>query len=311
MYFIPIFLLLIIVFDKTSATQNNDFIDIIHKEISRAVHLTVQQLDNFFADPKIKEETKAYIRFRTGFKYDTKPDISEILKVDFKIRLAKLEKHLGIVLESYKEKISRKEEEEPIKLSEEKSSNISVGIEYKKRVKKWIKHRISIGITGSPKIYGKYDIFNIPLVYKRWEISIFQRFRAERKINNYKLDETTQIYIDRLLTKNKVLRFYIDRYKQSDQPFQTLTYITSIRIMNPIKKLYKKNMATEILAGLYQKRLFGGRISSYTTQYRIRANFWKNWSFFNIHIGTNWEKNRSFKGTPFFQIYFEFYFGRL
>ena len=51
----------------TAAFSQESFIDILHKKISAAVHTTAGKLDSFFADPKIKEETKAYLRFRTGF----------------------------------------------------------------------------------------------------------------------------------------------------------------------------------------------------------------------------------------------------
>ena len=59
------------------------------------------------------------------------------------------------------------------------------------------------------------------------------------------------------------------------------------------------------------KKLINAKVSNYTVQYRIRANFYKNWAFFNIYTGSDWPEERGFKGTPFIKIFFEFYFGRI
>ncbi|WP_457625176.1 hypothetical protein [Persephonella sp.] len=290
-----------------SAYSQESFIDILHREISQVVHSTVERLDNFFADPRIKEETRAYIRFRAGFRYDGTPDLEKILRADFKIRLAKLEKRIGLFVESYTEKLSKKEEEEPLKIPEETGKEISIGAEYKSVQKKLLKHRLSIGLTSSPKIYTKYEIWNIPVVYKRWEFTVYQRFRAERKISSYRLEESTQLYIDRLIAPKTVWRIYIDRYKSSNNPHQIVNYTTSVRFFNSDSK---RPVAVELLGAVQQKRIINGGVDSCTVQHRIRINFWKRWSFFNIHTGSNWSKERSFKGTPFIKIFFEFYFGR-
>jgi len=294
----------------SSAFGQEKFIDLIHKKISSAVYTTVSRLDSFFADPRIKEESKAYLRFRAGFRYDTSPDYEEILKADFKIRLIKLEKRLGIFVESYKEKLTRKEEEEPIEVKEESKEQVSIGIEYKPEKQKILRHRFSTGITSSPKFYAKYYISNIPVIYKRWEITVYQWFRAEKRIKDYKIEERTQLYVDRLIAPNHVWRIYLERYKDSKTPYQVVNYISSLRIFNP-SGFNKKPLATEILAGITQKRLINARVSNYTLQYRIRANFYKNWAFFNIYAGSNWSEDRGFKGTPYIKVFFEFYFGRI
>ncbi|SNZ06501.1 hypothetical protein SAMN06265182_0697 [Persephonella hydrogeniphila] len=297
---------LLIVLLSTGAYSQESFIDILHKEISKAVHSTVAKLDNFFADPRIKEETEAYLRFRAGFRYDSTPDFKKILRADFKIRLAKLEKRIGLFVESYTEKLSKKEEEEPLEISEETKNEISVGAEYKTVQRKLLKHRLSTGLTSSPKIYAKYEIWNIPIVYKRWEFTVYQRFRAERKISTYRLEESTQLYIDRLIAPKTVWRVYIDRYKSSNNPYQVVNYTTSVRFYKPDKR----PVATEILGGIQQKRIINGGVNSYTVQYRVRANLWKKWAFFNVYTGVDWTKERAFKGTPFIKVFFEFYFGK-
>ena len=294
----------------TAAFSQESFIDILHKKISAAVHTTAGKLDSFFADPKIKEETKAYLRFRTGFEYNTSPDFKDIFRADFKIRLAKLEKSLGLYIESYREKLPHKGEEEPVKIGEEQKGNISVGVEYKPKTK-FIKHKFSVGLTGSPKIYAKYQIYNKPIVYNRWEITAYQRFRVEKKLNDYRLEESTDIYIDRLIRKNTIWRIYLERYKASNVPHQTLNYSTALRIYNPFEKIYKRPTAVEFSAGINQHRLINGFVNSYTIQNKLRFNFWKKWAFFNIYTGSNWEKDRGFKGTPFIKVFFEFYFGKI
>ena len=294
----------------SSAFGQENFIDLIHRKISTTVYTTVSTLDSFFADPRIKEESKAYLRFRAGFRYDSSPDFKNILKVDFKIRLIKLEKRLGLFVESYKERLTRKEEEEPIEIKEKNKQQISLGVEYKPEKPKIVRHRFSIGITSSPKIYTRYFISNIPVIYKRWEITAYQWFRAEKKIKDYKLEERTQLYIDRLIAPDFVWRIFLERYKDSKTPYQVINYITSLRMFNP-NGFFKKPLATEILAGITQNRLINAKVSNYTVQYRIRANFYKKWAFFNIYTGSDWQKDRGFKGTPFIKIFFEFYFGKL
>jgi len=301
---------LLSVFLFSPAFGQEKFIDLIHRKISSAVYTTVSSLDNFFADPRIKEESKAYLRFRAGFSYNSSPSFNNILKVDFKIRLIKLEKRLGIFVESYKERLTRKEEEEPVEIKERNKEQISLGIEYKPKKQKIVRHRFSVGITSSPKIYAKYFISNVPVIYKRWEITAYQWFRTEKKMNDYKLEERTQLYIDRLLAPDFVWRIYLERYKDSKTPYQVINYISSIRMFNPVK-FYKRSLAIESFAGLTQKKLINAEVSNYTLQYRIRANIYKDWAFFNIHTGSNWPKSRGFKGTPFIKVFFEFYFGKI
>ncbi len=298
-------LLFLTLFISPKAQEN--FIDIFHSKISQIVHGTVEKFDTFFADPRIKEETKAYIRLRAGFRYETVPDFQKIQKIDFKIRLAKIEKHLGLFVKSYRDRITRREEEEPLDISQENKDAVSVGVEHSSKVRKILKHRFSLGITSSPKIYARYDIYNIPVIYKRWEITVYQRFRAERRLTQNRLEETTQIYIDRLIAPETVWRIYLDRYKVSNISHQTLNYYTSIRTL---KKMWKKPLAVEMLAGITQSRLINGSVSLYTIQSRFRLNFYKRWAFFNVYTGTNWHRERGFKGTPFIYVFFEFYFGK-
>lgn len=294
----------------SSAFGQESFIDLIHREISSVVYTTVSRLDSFFADPRIKEESKAYLRLRAGFSYDSSPDFKNILKADFKIRLIKLEKRLGIFVESYKERLTRKEEEEPVEIKEKNKDQISVGVEYRPEKPKILRHRFSTGITSSPKIYAKYFISNIPVIYKRWEITAYQWFRAEKRIDDYKLEERTQLYIDRLLAPDFVWRIYLERYKDSKTPYQVISYISSIRMFD-LNRFFKKPSASEIFAGITQKKLINAKVSNYTIQHKIRINFHKNWAFFNIYTGSNWSEDRGFKGSPFIKIFFEFYFGRI
>lgn len=301
-----VFSLLLFLLGVSVAEEN--FIDLFHSKISDLVHQTVERLDRFFVDPRIKEETKAYIRIRGGFRYETVPELKKIQKADFKIRLAKIEKHLGLFIESYKEKITKQDEEEPVDIQNRDKDSISLGIEHHTQTKKFLKHRFSVGFTSSPKFYIRYDIHNIPVIYKRWEITIYQRFRAERRLTNNKLEETTQVYIDRLIAPKMLWRIYVDRYKSSNIPHQMLSYSTSLRLL---KNLHRKPLATELLGGITQTKLIDGRISLYTVQNRFRLNFYKDWGFFNVYSGVNWQKERGFKGTPFIQVFFEFYFGRM
>ncbi|WP_457628086.1 hypothetical protein [Persephonella sp.] len=276
-----------------SAYSQENFIDLLHREISFAVHSTVEKVDQFFADPRIKEESRSYLRLTSGFIYDGKPEFNTIMKLDFKLRLTKMEERIKLFFGDLKSKSSNPKDKE----------------REKNQLDRLLKHRFSIGISGVPKIYAKYEIFNIPIVYKRWELSVFQRFRIESRIYDYRLEERTQMYLDRLIAPDTLWRIFIERYNASNIHYQRLNYATSLRIYNPLKKIYKRNMATELLAGMGQNRIINGRIENYTVQYRARANFWRKWAFFNIHIGTNWEKYRGFKGTPFIQVYLEFYAG--
>lgn len=294
-----------------SLAYGEDFIDILHEKISYFVYSTVEKLDNFFADPRVKEEAKSYIIIRAGAQYDTSPNFDDILRADFKIRLAKLERSLGLFLESYKEREIRKEEEKPIKISEEEKGKLSIGIEHKRKIYKFLKHKISIGLTGTPKIYAKYQIWNNSFIYKRWEITVYQRFRAEKKLNDYRLEESTELYFDRLIAPGTIWRIYVGRNKSSDIPYQELNYATLIRILNPLKKLYKKTMALEISSGFDQNHFINGRISGYSVSCALRANFWKRWAFWNFQIGSNWSEDRGFKGTPFIKAYLEFYIGKM
>ncbi|MDQ7055340.1 MAG: hypothetical protein Q9M89_02075 [Persephonella sp.] len=247
-------LLLLILLISSRAQET--FIDIFHSKVSHIVHSTIERFDTFFADPRIKEETEAYLRLRGGFRYETVPDFQKILKIDFKIRLAKIEKSIELLTEKQREKIGGKKD--------------------RKEVRKFLKHRFSIGITSSPKIYARYDIFNVPVVYKRWEITVYQRFRAERRLTENRLEETTQIYVDRLIAPETVLRIYLDRKKSANLSHQILTYSTSVRTL---KKAWEKPVAVELLAKAIQSGLVNGRISLYTLQNNIRVNFYKRWAF--------------------------------
>ncbi|WP_029520357.1 hypothetical protein [Persephonella sp. IF05-L8] len=282
----------------TTAFSQESFIDILHREVSILVYSTVEKLDTFFADPKIKEETRAYIRLRAGFEYNTSPQFTNILKSDFKLRLARLEKNLDLHIENLSQNLSGNKLNKHTKEKNKTKTN-------------FLKHRFSIGLTGSPKIYAKYQIYNKPIIYKRWELTAYQRFRVERKLNNYRVEEKTEIYIDRLIRKNTIWRIYIGRRKVSNIPYQLLTYSTAIRIYNPLQKIHKKPNAIELYGGINQHKLIKGYVNSYIIQGAYRLNFWKKWTFFNIYIGSNWEKDRGFKGIPFIKVFFEFYFGKM
>ncbi|WP_457640127.1 hypothetical protein [Persephonella sp.] len=269
----------------SNAYPQESFIDILHREISAVVHKTVEQFDNFFADPRVKEETEAYLRLTAGLHYDGRPYYKNIFKTDLKIRLTKLEKSAGLLVENRKN-------------SQEKT------------VQKPIRHRLSAGISGFPRLYAKYEIFNIPVVYKRWEFTLFQRFRAEYRFTDYRLEERTQLYIDRLIAKQTVWRILIERANISNLHYQLVNYSTAVRVYNPLKKLLRKNSATELSFSITQAGLVNGRAVRYTLQNRTRTNFWKKWAFININIGSWWDKSRGFKGTPFIQVYLEFYTGK-
>jgi len=267
------------------AYSEENFVDLLHREISHMVYSTVERVDHFFADQRTKEESRSYIRLRTGFRYTGKPEYNNILSFDFKFRLRKLEKKVNIMLkQKEKDRIQTGRKKIPI-----------------------LKQRVSIGISGLPKIYGKYEIFTLPVIYKRWEIRLFQRFKIIHKVYDYRLEERTQIYIDRLIAPETVWRVFLERYNASDLHFQRLNYFFFIRKYSLLKK---GRTATDLIGGITQDRIINGGVSRYTLQHRIRANIWRRWTFFNIHVGSDWYKNRGFKATPFIMVYLEFYAGK-
>ncbi|NPA58799.1 MAG: hypothetical protein GXN94_05855 [Aquificae bacterium] len=276
--------LLSLLFSQAYSEEN--FVEILHREISYLVYSTVEKIDRFFADQRAKEESRAYLRFRAGFRYTGEPDYQTILNTDLKFRLRKLEKRLLRVV-----------------VKEDRRRDGGRG----KRKITLLKHRVSVGISGIPKVYGKYEIFTLPVIYKRWEITLFQRFKATYRFSDYKLEERTQLYIDRLIAPETVWRILFERYNASDLHFQRLNYYTYLRRYGIFKK---GRTAVDFGGGIRQDRIINGRVGGYTVRHRFRANFWKRWAFFNLQVGTDWNRDRGFKATPFVMVYFEFYAGK-
>jgi hypothetical protein len=265
-----------------------------------------KKVDSFFQNNKYIAETEnVFIRVRTDTTIQSRESDKFRLKFRAQLPFSRCRKQLKLFVED-------------VSLTKDKSKidgdgATDVGFRYEGKKRHGIKSRYSIGFSGLfPFVSARYS-----LSYKanNWEIEPVQTFKYSSK---YYLEEESNIYFDKTLSKDALFRMTLQRGTEST--VEGMDYGLKFEYYSNAKK----NKGLHFEQAFYGNTKYRHRkekyrilnpsnefygINNYVTTFSYRANIWRKWFFYEIQPGVNFHRDFNYKPNYSLRFFFDFYFG--
>ncbi len=223
------------------------------------------------------------------------------------VRLKKLEKKLNLFLSSFRKKEEQQRELQPYYTNlENKNDGFSLGIEYIP-LSKYLNINLRAAITTVNKTYFKASINTPKILFGGFSLEIMEILRKDmyflkRKPVN---QDYTQVYLNKLLSKDLILSFFLERRKFTYEPYNKHVMSASL------SKLYGKHKKLLVVFNLSEtgNKITGAYPTVYNTGISNRYKFYK-WAYFNFNFGVKWQRQFDFQNNPYVFAGIEIYFGK-
>lgn len=284
-------------------TSNNDIKKIRNEETYNAS----LRLDEFFKDETHLDTTnRSYIKLRSGFEYDRRGSSSLFYNVLARIKLPKTQEKLQLYI--------GEDTQENTKLSttQNGANNEGVGLKYFiPSLYDRLFSSASIGISRIDNPYAKARI----------EYPLFIGNRLFKPTQNFKLsldnrfEEWTNLYIDRKISDQEVLRLLLQRSTQSG--VIGMNYLSQLSYMNTLN--YGIGFNHYLALSGRTKDLTGTLYANGTTpqagvyEYSVgtiwRQKIFRDYLFYQLQPMISFHEQYGYMPNYIFRISMEFYFG--
>ena len=290
-----------------SQEKNKDFIEIFHTKASSILYNTLTYIEKFAGTENIKAKSKAYLKINYGYYYDPYQTLKIEKSINVNVRLKKLEKKLNLFFSSIRRKESQQRELKPYYNNRNnKNDGFSLGLEYIP-LNRYLNINLRVAVTTIKKIYLKTTINTPKIILGGFSIEIMELARRDMYIFGEKPlnQDYTQIYINKLLYKDLILSFFIERRKFSNEAYNKHIISSSL---SKIYGEHKKFLVTFNFSESGNK-VIGAYPVVYNTGIYNRYKFYK-WAYFNFNFGVKWQRQYNFQNNPYVFAGIEIYFGK-
>lgn len=267
-------------------------------------------IDEFFKDEKFLEESeKSFLRIRLGSTLQSKDSADFDYKIRAQIPLKRTKRNFQLFIEDI-EKSGSPETAAPLPLesTENPKGSTAVGVSYFAPVYKNIKSKYSIGISS----FTPYAKARFSKDFKKggWLIQPTQQFKYSIKSE---WTEETNLYIDKTLTLNSLLRTTLHRKTQSH--VNGFDYALSFTYYNTVSQ--KKGFS-------FTQQFWGNSryacdvspepyngISNYSSFFSWKQNIFRKWISFELSPGVSFHRRYEYEPNYVLGLNFDFYFGNI
>ena len=287
-------------FGEEGATQKENQLEKVKAERIRN--------DRFFQTRRYLEDSPdAYIRFRidTTF-YHIEPDDYR-LRVRAHIPFSRLRKRLRIFVEDFNNRNYRNTFSDV----REGESAPSVGVNYFAPIFHDIVSKYSLGFSGiHPYVRARYLY---QTVWGHWAFEPAQTFTWSERDG---WSEETEFYLDRSLGASQILRFYLARGTQADEPGMSYNIGSSVEWLVSKRSGWRVGVSASgstdyryTLEDSTRELRYTG-IYSYSMTAAYRRSVWRPWLLLEVQPIVNWQKRYDFRTDYGVRFLFDIFVGK-
>lgn len=267
----------------------------------------VKSTDSFFQSEKYLNETdNTYVRVRVENYFQSKESNDIGLTLRAQMPFKKSRKNLKIFLDNMT--LDNANE-----ILNETNEAPDIGIRYFK-LEKMIKSRYSIGFRGiDPFVRARY---NMPIQTDNWLIDMVQSFKYSL---DDKFEEETNIYFDKEVGKESLLR--VQLYRKTQEDLEGMHYALFLQYYRSLSKHTGYGFTQAFIGNTKyeytvdngieppQTEQFSG-INNYVTSFSWRTNIWRKWFFVEVRPSVSFDKRYDYEPNYRVLLFFDFYFGK-
>ena len=279
------------------------------KNITAEIQRYEQSIDAFYKNKKYTEETdETYVSIRLFSYFQTKEKSQYDASVNAQVPLVRSQKRFKLFIEN----LSKDSSEAHLPQEPQKSdSTPTIGISYFAPLYEKIKSKFYIASQGLNPL-AKARVY-VDIKAGQWTIEPVQTFTYSIKD---KYEEETNLYFDYPTSKTSLFRTTLHRrtrdkadgmdYGLSLQHFWTLKRRAGISLTQS----FGGNTEYEFLNKYGEKEKYR-EVSYYGTSLSWRENILKEWLYYQITPGINFQKQYDFQVNYTISFLFDIYFGNL
>ena len=305
-HFFQVFILMICLSSLWSNESNNT-IDIMHEKMSTLVYETSKSIDSFFGNDynDIKIKNGSYLQTSLDSYIESGKSFQYRFNIKYRVHLPKTQKRLNLILEDFKDTISKDQSNSNTILDSANNNDYILGIQFQKLNTKYTSINYGAGIkfgSVSPDPYLTLKLKKEFYFPAKWEWILYEQIRLYldagvdnivsinpiRVINPYLKLSFPNIYryIEDLNNRNEIVNSVVlDQYIGNNSG---LSYILSV---------YSSGDSNS-----------GFKLQYYYTGLSFLHYFDKNWIFYRIEPGMILRESSNFSihGRIMFQIGLKF-----
>jgi len=307
MHFRFIVAVLLLSFSCLWSNDSNNTIDVMHEKVSTLVYKTSRSIDSFFGNDynDIKVKNGSYLQTSLDSYVESGRSFQYRFNIKYRIHLPKTQKRLNLVLEDFKDTISKDQSNSDTILDSANSNDYTLGVQFQKLTKTNISINYGTGIkfgSVSPDPYITLSLKKEFYFPAKWEWILYKNIRLyldagvdnivsinpTRVINPYLKLSFPNIYryIEDLNNRHEIVNSVVlDQYIGNNSG---LSYIFSIYSSSDSNSKFK--------------------LQYYYTGLSFLHYFNKNWIFYRIEPGMILRESSNFSlhGRIMFQVGLKF-----
>ncbi len=295
--------------ENLSAMSDNRFTKpVFVHEKDQETYETFLGFDDFFKDEThLDMNNQSYVKVSGGYEYDHRGESSFVHTLSARIKLPKTQEKLHIFIGE------ETQAAHPLSHPRQPSLNEGIGIKYYfPSLYGRLFSNASIGFSGIDNPYVKTRI-EYPVIFDNWLFKLSQNFKYS--LENH-FDEWTNIYFDRKLSDQEVLRLLLQRSTNSEM--RGMDYLSQISYMRTRKYdvgyTYYISFSgrTKDLSDLqYDNRLTPQEgVYEYATGAIWRQKLISDYLFYQVEPIVSFHEQYGYKPNYLLKITLDLYFGK-
>jgi hypothetical protein len=264
-------------------------------------------VDTLFQNKKYTSETKkSYVKFSSSYQYNSKEDDELKIRLNASLALHKSNERLHLFFNNFSNNYTQ-----DILEKEGQNETLELGISYIDTIKKALSIRYYFGIHN----INPFARARLSYKYKtpNWSIEPIQTLEYSIKDA---FEEETNIYIDRALSENILLRLNTSRATKSDE--KGMAYGASMSLFWTPQPQTGFQLSQSVSANTrytYTKtdteiESVKNGVYNYQTKLTLRQNIFRKWFFYEISPAVNFHHEHDFAPNYSLYIRFDIFFGQ-
>jgi len=261
---------------------------------------SIESIDSFFQNERYLNETRdIYVRLRLRNDFYSREPNRVKVKVSARLPFDECKKQWNIYLEDARSNNAE--------IQSTDSSSGGIGVSYLEKDTYGIDASYSIGLQGGyPYIRARY---RLPIEFDTWEVEPAQTFKYSTK---FYFEEETNVYFDKFLDKNNLLRIQLHRETASTE--KGTDYGLILKYYWNLEEDGKLEFTQSFFGNTYYNDFYEldenySGINNYVTSLSWRQNIWRDWFYYEIKPSVNYHKDYNYEPSYFIRLNFDFYFG--
>ena len=287
--------------------DSNDTVDIMHEKVSTLIYETSKSIDSFFGNDynDIKIKNRSYLQTSLDSYIESGKSFQYRFNIKYRIHLPKTQKRLNLVLEDFKDTISKDQSNSEKILDSANNNNYILGLQFQQLNTKYTSINYGAGVkfgSLSPDPYLTLKLKKDFYFPSKWEWILYEKIRLYMDAG---VDNTAGITPIRVINPYLKLSFP-NIYRYIEDLNNRNEIVNSIILDQHINN----NNGLSYILSLYSS---GDSNSPFKLHYYYAGlsfihYFYKNWIFYRIEPGAIFRETNDFSahGRVMFQLGLKF-----